>query len=72
MDKRADLAYPLSEKTVLRDENVMDLADLDGRIYKYIDETTVRTLQFASGSDDDRLFIDLADGGRSALRRRAA
>ena len=38
IDKRADLAYPLSEKIVLRNENVMDLADLDGRIYKYIDE----------------------------------
>lgn len=64
VDLHEELAHPLSQNIVLRNENTIPLASLDGRLYKYLDENcTVRTLQFLGCNSEDLVFVDLKSNG---------
>lgn len=64
VDLHEELAHPLSQNIVLRNENTIPLASLDGRLYKYLDENcTVRTLQFQGCNSEDLVFVDLKSNG---------
>lgn len=70
IDLRTELAFPLSQNNILRNENVIDISLLEGRLYKYLDETdTVKTLQFMGSASEELVFVDLHTNRRARLLR---
>jgi len=64
VDLRAELAHPLSQNVVLRNENTVSLNNLEGRMFKYLEESAeVRTLQFLGCSSEDVAFVDICSNG---------
>lgn len=60
IDIRSELAFPLSQNNILRNENVIDISQLEGRLYKYLDENDiVKTLQFMGSTGEELVFVDL-------------
>ena len=71
VDLRQELAYPLSQNIVLRNENTISLANLEGRLFKYLDENnTVRSLQFLGYNSDELMFVDLKSNGITMIMQR--
>lgn len=60
IDLRMELAFPLSQRVILRNENVISITQLEGRLYKYLDENnTLKTLQFLGALGEELIFMDL-------------
>lgn len=60
IDLKMELAFPLSQNIILRNENVVSLSQLEGRLYKYLDENnSIKTLQFIGSLGEELIFIDL-------------
>jgi hypothetical protein len=60
IDLRMELAFPLSQSVILRNENVVSITQLEGRLYKYLDDNnTLKTLQFLGAVGEELIFVDL-------------
>lgn len=60
IDLRMELAFPLSQSIILRNENVVGITQLEGRLYKYLDDNnTLKTLQFLGSVGEELIFVDL-------------
>jgi hypothetical protein len=70
IDLRMELAFPLSQNIILRNENVVSITQLEGRLYKYLDENNiVKTLQFLGSVGEELIFVDLQNNRRMASPR---
>lgn len=72
VDVRDELAHPLSQKVVLRNENTIKFQHLDGRLFKYFTENNLetRSLQYVANRSEEGLFVDLKTKGNPSNERR--
>jgi hypothetical protein len=61
---KEELAHPLSQKIIIRNENIIPFSKLDGRLFKYIDEEcNLKTLQFVGVKSDEFKFVNIKNNG---------